>query len=148
MKIYFDTMIISRMRNGICYINISDYLKQKRGNHTYYYSNAHILDLQNYNTNEKYLDLDYIGNYIGKNYLCKYFNQPTKIFDILPKDAFDDALQLENNDTTESLNEMLNDPIFKPFENNISLPENIIDDKYLENIPEEYRLYLENIIKK
>jgi hypothetical protein len=146
MDLYFDSMLISQLRNGIKHDDIRQLLINNSENHTFFYSKAHILDLKNDKTDEKLLELDYINKFIGNNYLCRYFNQPIKIYSLSAIEAFEEEIQSEK-DTISSVNDIFINPLIKSIEEHLMFPINIpeIVEFNSFSLPDEYKTYLENI---
>ena len=141
-------MVISLMRNKTKYTDIEKYLIYNHGRHSFYYSNAHIQDLKNDKTDNKYLDLEYIGKYLGNNYLCKIINKPTMLYNCPPISAFEDEIKGEE-DGFASMGDIFNNPFIKNCESLLNFPldiSGIINFDSL-NIPNEFKTYLENIIE-
>ena len=150
MDIYFDTMVISRLRNGSKYIDINNYIINNRDINTFFYSKAHIFDLMNDKTNEKYLDLEYIEKYFGNNYLLKSFNQPTKIYQIQPLEAYKEEI-MDDNDPLNNLDNIFDESILKPYNALLDFPIDI-PNKYKidfnsEDLPYFFKIYLNNLFK-
>jgi hypothetical protein len=146
MDIYFDTMIISHLRNGTKYNDINGYIIKNENTNTFLYSKAHIYDLMNDKTDEKYLDLEFIGKYFGNNYLLKSFNQPPKIFQVRPLDAYEEELA-DGNNPLNNLDDLFDEPYLKIFNELLNFPINITNEINLDlvELPNNYKSYLKNL---
>lgn len=96
MIVYFDTNILTRLRSSDQYTKIFEIINNKSLNYTYVFSQAHILDLKNDPTDEKLKDFTFIESLIGKNYLCKYYNTPVKLYSTSPYEAFKAEVENES----------------------------------------------------
>jgi hypothetical protein len=146
MRIYLDTNIFSNIRNNIEYTDLRNIILNTKDCHTYFFSNAHLLDLKQDLTDEKYKDLDFIEIIVENNYLCKTWGGPTSCYLSTPIQAFN-SLEVDNTINPDDLNWVINDPLFqnkiketkKQFESlHIEIPEHI-------DMPESLKIYLENI---
>ncbi|GHU39346.1 hypothetical protein FACS1894190_03500 [Spirochaetia bacterium] len=141
VKIYLDTNIFTRLRNSEIRLGIDP-----KNNVAFFFSHAHILDLKNDSSNEKFLDLEFIASVVYRNYLHKYFNKPILLYNLSPKEAFDEEMQ---DYDISSFDWSLLNSISQITENMANLNENLpkIDTKNIDLsvLSPALQLYIQNI---
>jgi hypothetical protein len=140
-------MVISRLRNRSEYDDIRVYINDNLGKNTFYYSKAHIFDLMNDKSDEKYLDLEFIEKNLGNNYLLKSFNQPTKLFNVPAKEAFQSELE-DDNDVLSNIDDLFENELYGQIDKIIDFPISFPFKIDLDSVdmPIEYKTYLKNLI--
>ena len=89
MRIYLDKNVFSNILKKNSYGNLKESINSTKANNLYVYSYAHLLDLKNDTTDEKYKDLTAMTSIVEDNYLLKCWNTPTNFYLVEPREAFD-----------------------------------------------------------
>lgn len=149
MKFYLDTNIFTRLRTSPDFQPLLIAVQSDLLHDHFYYSQAHLLDLKNDLTDEKYLDFDFIDGITKNKFICKYFQQPTKLFTISSKTAFEYLLESDSLFNLDFSAIKDNPSIQISFSQLINALSNMdcskLDFSYL---PVTLKNYLENIISQ
>ncbi len=149
LRIYLDNNIYSCLKQDKEPTGPLSAILRRHGQHTYFYSEAHICDLKTDSTTHKYDDLEFMRRIVGTNYLCKYYNRDTNCFIATPREAFE---TMETDDVELDFESIIRDPSFakkanetETFFAQATIPELNLNQTKL---PDSIRTYIENIISQ
>lgn len=101
MRLYLDTNIFSSGRNGKL-TELFSLFDTNKSMFNFFYSHAHILDLSNDDTDEKYEDLSFISNYVDNQYLAPVKDIDNIVVNIKnPRTSFEEFLKSSKNPSVE-----------------------------------------------
>jgi hypothetical protein len=150
ISVYFDSQIFRYLKNKDKYPGILDTisnlekcLQENRSKFLFFYSHAHLLDLDNDLSDKKYDDLNFIENIVDDNYLCHttenkthyYLFKPNKAYQNMVQDKFDGSnLDIREIFSLDKLNEIYDNNPPKEIVESLNLIENITLSDLIPNI--------------
>ena len=142
MRIYLDKNIFSNIRNKDSYKELADKINEYKENNDFYYSYAHILDLQKDKTTKKFDDLTFIGKITNNNYLLREWKKSTNSYIVEPIEAFNSA---DSDIDVNEISKLANLDQFLGKKN--YLQEQLATVEFPDSIDNQYPEYMKNILK-
>lgn len=106
VKIYFDKQIFSHLfkKKEEKYVALLERIYANKNNYLFYYSDAHLQDLHNDETDIKYAELDFMSTIVDNNFLS-YNGKENRleIFREFPKKAFEDTRNMSDTSIYDSI---------------------------------------------
>lgn len=135
------------MRTSSVHSSFLNSILKNNEKHTFIYSAANLGDLKRDTTEEKYIDLEFIGKLARNNYLCKYWDRETNFYITDPNDAFKNIS--ENDEIFDSLSDLIQNIDFKDKTDELKKSLENIDTSqvYPDHYPEPMKSYIEKFIE-